>query len=103
MQEPATDRLARVEERVRMLEIEMGGARQRLHHLGGTVNPLPLILQDVERHEQQLQDLRALMRAARWLVLVLAPLLTIATALTPLLVRWTIRDAISHYRGVPLP
>lgn len=102
MHESPTDRLARVEERVRTLEAEMGAARQRLHALGNAVNPLAIIVPDVDRHEQQIQELRVMLRAARWLVLVLAPLLTIATALTPLVVRYTVRDALSHLpRGTP--
>lgn len=93
--EPESDRIARLEERVRSLEAEIQNARQRLHVIGNMVAPVQLLTPDVDRHELQIQDLRSMVRAARWMVFLLAPLITIATAVTPLLVRSAVRDAIS--------
>lgn len=99
MVEPATDRLARVEEKLRVLEAEMLSARQRLHQLGNAVLPMGAVVPELERHDQQIQDLRVMIKAARWMLIILAPLITIATAVTPLLVRYTVRDALSQTRS----
>lgn len=80
---------------MRVLEAEMVSARQRLHVLGNNMAPMSIIVPDVERHEQQLQDLRSMVRAARWMVFLLAPLITIATAATPILVRYAVKDAMT--------
>jgi hypothetical protein len=97
-QEPRSDRLARVEERVRVLEAEVLAARQRIHALGNAVNPVAVLVPDVERHDTQLHELTAMVKAARWMVFVLTPLIAVATAATPLLVRYVIKDEIHRVR-----
>lgn len=44
--EPIPIRLARLEERVRILEAELAQARQRLHHLGNVANQVNLLMPD---------------------------------------------------------
>jgi hypothetical protein len=95
-------RLARLDERVRSLEAELLAARERIHTLATAIHPVAVLVPDVERHEHAIQELRVMLRAARWLVVILAPLLTLATGATPFIVRYAVRDALTiPLRGTP--
>lgn len=75
----------------------MTAARARLHFLANAVNPVPILAADVEKHEAQVQELRSMVRAARWVLWILTPVIAIATGITPLVVRYAVRDAMAAH------
>ena len=79
--------IARLEERLKGVEEDIAAIRPRLHTISNAVNPIPLLFADIEKNKADLAKVNAALLAFKWLLMAVAPILAIISAVAPFLAR----------------